>query len=176
MAALLLASPSLADAPAAALVRLLGSPGRPHPLADSKGRVPFTVVLPAGASASALGLLEVAPGVGAARLPPAALTAFAASHPELYLGLEPPRRPLLDVSRGWVHVDQFRASSGNSGDGAGVIVGVVDTGIDIHHPDFLDKNGKTRKDYVTVTRDPKTGRFLSTKTPAAAKTVSLVKN
>ncbi len=117
--------------------------------------MPFTVVLPAGASASALGLLEVAPGIGAARLPPAGLTAFAASHPELYLGLEPPRRPLLDLSRGWVHVDQFRANSGNSGDGAGVVVGVVDTGIDIHHPDFLDKNGKTRVAWMLNAEPPR---------------------
>jgi subtilisin family serine protease len=144
LAALLLAAPTLADAPAASLSRLLASPGRPHPLADSRGRVPFTVVLPAGVDASALGLLEVAPGIGAARLAPVDLAAFAASHPELYLGFEPPRRPLLDVSRGWIHLDQFRAQSGTSGDGAGVVVGIVDTGIDIHHPDFLDKKGKTR--------------------------------
>jgi subtilisin family serine protease len=154
-AALLLAAPSLADAPAAALVRVLASPGRPHPLADSKGRVPFTVVLPAGASAGALGLLEVAPGIGAARLSPAGLATFAADHPELYLGLEPPRRPMLDVSRGWIHLEQFRAKSGTSGDGKGVVVGVVDTGIDIHHPDFLDVNGKTRIAWLLNAEPPR---------------------
>ena len=154
-AALLLAAPTLADAPAVSLTRLLASPGRPHPLADSKGRVPFTVVLPAGASAPSLGLLEVAPGVGAARLAPTELAVFAAGHPELYLGLEPPRRPLLDVSRGWIHLDQFRAKSGTSGDGAGVIVGIVDTGIDIHHPDFRDKNGKTRIAWLLNAEPPR---------------------
>ena len=155
LAALLLAAPSIADAPAVSLVRLLASPGRPHPLADAKGRVPFTVVLPKGAAAKALGLLEVAPGVGAARLAPAGLAAFAVDHPELTLGFEPPRRPLLDVSRGWIHLDQFRAKSGTSGDGKGVIVGVVDTGIDIHHPDFLDENGKTRIAWLLNAEPPR---------------------
>ncbi|MEP7122087.1 MAG: S8 family serine peptidase [Byssovorax sp.] len=155
LAALLLAAPSRADAPAAALVRVLDSPGRPHPLADSTGRVPFTVVLPTGVSAQSLGLLEVAPGIGAARLPPAALASFAADHRELYLGFEPPRHPMLDVSRGWIHLDQFRSHSGTSGDGQGVIVGIVDTGIDIHHPDFLDKKGKTRIAWLLNAEPPR---------------------
>ena len=144
---------ALADAPAAALSRLFASPGRPHPLADARGRIPFTVVLPPGASASSLGLLEVAPGSGAARLPPSDLAALAASHPELSLGLEPPRRPLLDVSRGWIHLDSFRAATGK--DGAGVVVGIVDTGIDIHHPDFRDAKGRTRIAWLLDSEPPR---------------------
>lgn len=144
---------ALADAPAASLTRLFASPGRPHPLADARGRIPFTVVLPPGASASSLGLLEVAPGIGAARLPPSGLTAFAASHPELALGLEPPRRPLLDVSRGWIHLDSFRAATGK--DGSGVVVGIVDTGIDIHHPDFRDAKGNTRIAWLLDSEPPR---------------------
>jgi subtilisin family serine protease len=144
---------ALADAPAAPLARVLASPGRPHPLADSLGRIPFTVVLPPGASAASLGLLEVAPGIGAARLPPSGLAAFAASHPGLSLGLEPPRRPLLDVSRGWIHLDSFRAATGK--DGAGVVVGVVDTGIDIHHPDFRDAKGNTRIAWLLDSEPPR---------------------
>ena len=144
---------ALADAPAASLARLLASPGRPHPLADSRGRIPFTVVLPPGVSASSLGLLEVAPGIGAARLPPSGLAALAASHPELSLGLEPPRRPLLDVSRGWIHLDSFRAATGK--DGAGVVVGIVDTGIDIHHPDFRGADGKTRIAWLLDSEPPR---------------------
>ncbi len=149
----MLAAPAFADAPAAALVRLLASPGRPHPLADAKDRVPFTVVLPAGASASALGLLLVAPGIGAARLAPAGVAAFAAEHPDLYLGLEPPRRPLLDVSRGLIHLDAFRAATG--ADGTGVIVGIVDTGIDVRHKDFLDQKGKTRIAWLLNAEPPR---------------------
>ncbi len=153
LALLALSSTALADAPAASLARLLASPGRPHPLADSSGRIPFTVVLPPGIDAASLGLLEVAPGIGAARLPPAGLAGFAAAHPELYLGLEPPRRPLLDVSRQWIHLDSFRAATGK--DGAGVVVGIVDTGIDILHPDFRDKNGKTRIAWLLNAEPPR---------------------
>ena len=153
LALLALSSTAHADAPAASLARLFASPGRPHPLADAKGRIPFTVVLPPGADAPSLGLLEVAPGIGAARLSPSGLAGFAAAHPELYLGLEPPRRPLLDVSRGWIHLDSCRAATGK--DGTGVAVGIVDTGIDIRHPDFLDKNGKTRIAWLLNAEPPR---------------------
>jgi subtilisin family serine protease len=132
-----------ADAPAAPLSRLLAAHGRPRALTDRSGRIPITVVLPAGADARSLGLLPVAPGIGAARLEPEALGAFAELHPELSLGVAPPRRPLLDVSnKTWTRAQAFRAATGNNG--GGVIVGVIDTGLDISHPDFRDKDGKTR--------------------------------
>jgi subtilisin family serine protease len=132
-----------ADAPASSLSRLLAVPGRRHALADRGGRIPITVALPFGADASSLGLLPVAPGIGAARLDPEALGAFSALHPELSLGVAPPRRPLLDVSNEtWTRAQGFRNATGN--DGSGVIVGVIDTGLDISHPDFRDKDGKTR--------------------------------
>jgi len=145
---LALAAPALADAPAAPITALLASAQRAHPLADEKGRIPVTVPLPLGADARALGLLPVAPGIGAARFSPAAISAFATTHPDLRLAYSPPLRPLLDWSGKWNHTPQFRKTTG--ADGKGVIVGVVDTGIDIHHPDFRTKDGKSRIAWLLV--------------------------
>src|SRR6185369_3287181 len=72
-----------ADAPARPLVRLLHTRSRPHPLADTSGRVAVTVALPPGADARALGLMPVARGLGAIRLAPDELEPFAAAHPDL---------------------------------------------------------------------------------------------
>lgn len=144
----LAASPALAEPLAPALVRLLHAPGRAHPLADASGRVPITVALPPGADAGALGLLPVAPGVGAIRLAPGDVGAFSAAHPGLPLTVAPLRRPLLDVSGAWIKLDQFRTAT--SFTGKGVAVGLVDTGLDVRHPDFRDDHGNTRVAWMLV--------------------------
>jgi subtilisin family serine protease len=46
-------------------------------------------------------------------------------------------RPLMDVARQKVHIPNFRTTSGLSGNG--VIVGIVDTGIDPTHPAFAGR-------------------------------------
>lgn len=53
------------------------------------------------------------------------------------------RKPLLNVSRPSTGADQVFAGSGlpTGYTGKGVIVGIVDTGIDIRHPDFSTPNG-----------------------------------
>ena len=135
-------SPALAESRAAALVRLLHAPGRAHPLADAGGRIPLSAALPPGVMASSIGLLEVASGVGAIRLPPDEVGGFAAAHPELTLNVSPRLHPLLDVSGTWTHVLPFRQVTGLSG--RGVIVGVIDTGLDVRHPDFRTADGHTR--------------------------------
>jgi MYXO-CTERM domain-containing protein len=145
---LALSGPALAEDRAPALVRLLDRPGRAHPLADATGRIPLSVALPAGVSAASLGLLQVAPGVGAIRLPPEEVGIFAASHPALSLGVAPRLQPSLDVSGVWTHVASFQQTTGLSG--RSVIVGVVDTGIDVRHPDFLTADGHTRIAWMLV--------------------------
>jgi subtilisin family serine protease len=123
-------------------VRLLRSPVRPHALADASGRVSLLAEIPKGASAASLGMLEVAPGIGAVRLAPEDVDAFAALRPGLVLRAPPPRRALLDRSGKWTNVPAFREATGT--DGTGVVVGVVDTGLDLTHPDFRNADGSTR--------------------------------
>lgn len=149
---LLAPASALADAPAVPLARLLRAAGRPHAFADASGRIPVTVSLPAGADARALGLLPVAPGIGAIRLSSNEVEAFSATHPELGLHVAPPRWPLLDVSKVWTGAESYRAQTGD--DGAGVVVGVIDTGIDIAHPDFRDAAGKSRIAWMLVAAQP----------------------
>ncbi|MDI1482363.1 S8 family serine peptidase [Polyangium sp. y55x31] len=141
-------------APARSLVRLLHKPTKVHPLADNSGRVAVSVALPPGKDARSLGLLEVAPGVGAIRLAPDEIDTFAAAHPDLALTVSPPLTPLLDVSGTWTRVEAFRAATG-LGTGSGVVVGIIDTGLDVAHPDFRTATGKTRVAWMLQAgRDP----------------------
>jgi subtilisin family serine protease len=141
-AATSLPSPARADAPAVPLVRRLLAQGRRHALADPSGRVPLLVELAHGDDARASGLLPVAPGYAAARVAPDEIEVFAARHHGRALFAGPPRRALLDVSKVWTNAQVYRERTGN--DGAGVIVGVIDTGLDVTHPDFRTADGKTR--------------------------------
>jgi len=131
------------DAPARSLVRLLHHPEKPHPLADPSGRIAVNVRIPAGTDAKSLGLLPIGPGLGTIRLTPSEVEEFGKTHPDLALSVSPPLQPLLDVSGVWTHVNEFRNATG-LGTGQGVVVGVVDTGIDVTHPDFRDEAGKSR--------------------------------
>jgi len=156
IAGLIAAAPptALADIPAQRIAKLLGRPDKPHPLTSgSTGRIPLTVAIPTGASASDYGLLEVTPSMGVIHLTPSELDAFTAAHPELTPHYSPPRRALLDRSQEWTRAASFRNDTGV--DGAGVVVGIVDTGIDIGHPDFRDANGKTRIAWLMTHEAPR---------------------
>jgi subtilisin family serine protease len=63
-------------------------------------------------------------------------------------GLHPSRKlkPSLNVSRPAIGADKVNLGEGldQPYTGRGVIVGVVDTGIDISHPDFMNDDGSTR--------------------------------
>ncbi len=84
-------------------------------------------------SGSTLGVLDL--GV-------ASLTALAAARPELTLSWSPPLRLLLDRADGFTGASAFRNATGLTGHG--VILGIIDTGVDPTHPDLRDESGKSR--------------------------------
>ncbi len=72
-------------------------------------------------------------------------------------------RPLLDVSRAEIHANTVNGGTApryTGTTGKGVVVGVVDTGIDWNHPDFSDTLGNNRILYIwdqTVGGTPPSG-------------------
>jgi MYXO-CTERM domain-containing protein len=136
-----------ADVPAARLAshldRVRPSASLPHPLADPEGRIPLLVRVPSGRDPRGWSLLPVAEGLGALHLDASAVDAFAQSHPELTVSTSPPRRTQLDYAGdNWTRAVAFREATGL--DGKGVIVGILDTGVDVLHPDFRDADGRSR--------------------------------
>ena len=85
------------------------------------------------ASGAALGVLDVGGQ---------SLLDVAASRPDLRLNWSPPLRLLLDRADGWTGASAFRNALNLSG--KGVVLGIVDTGMDATHPDLLDENGRSR--------------------------------
>lgn len=60
------------------------------------------------------------------------------------------RKPLLDKSRADIKADMVHSGTGitKALKGKGVVVGIVDSGIDFNHDDFDDANGTTRIKYI----------------------------
>lgn len=119
-----------------------------HPLADERDRIPFLVELPDGTSAASLGLREAAPGIASGRLTLDDLVRFGQDHEDLHLSIGPRNHASLREVNRHVGTKEFReqlaATSTSGGTGAGVVVGVVDTGIDVTHPAFRNADGSTR--------------------------------
>ncbi len=146
------ASVAHAESPSVRLARLLEpirNPVRRHPLADATGRIPFLVEIGSDVDPASLGLRRMTPTLAAGRLSPTELFWFSDDHPDLPISITPGAKVQLDHGRITSGVPAFIESvdpmgEGTSGLGAGVVVGVVDTGIDITHPGFLDEDGHTR--------------------------------
>lgn len=117
------------------LLRALGG-------ATSSGRIPVLVRLKGVKNADALGLMPVAGGLAVARLTVAEMQSLQKAHPQLEFHAGPPRRLFLNRSHKWHRSKMFKEQTGL--DGKGVVVGIVDTGIDVGHADFRSADGKSR--------------------------------
>ena len=76
--------------------------------------------------------------------------------------IEAPRyhRPTLDVAS--VEVGALNVHTNNNIKGKGVIIGLIDTGIDWQHPDFRNPDGTTRIKYLLDFSDPGIDPYNST--------------
>ncbi|MES1186318.1 MAG: S8 family serine peptidase [Myxococcales bacterium] len=79
-------------------------------------------------------------------LAPNDIASFASDHPDVLLHWAPPRHVLLDEAEKWIGGTVFRNETGLTG--AGVVVGIIDTGLDVSHPDLQTADGKSRVRYL----------------------------
>ncbi|HEX6766707.1 MAG TPA: hypothetical protein VF103_14535, partial [Polyangiaceae bacterium] len=110
----------------------------PRVLRDS---VSVVVDLPRGVPAPE-GFISIANGLGVLDLDAGRLRALSRERPELRLEWSPSRRLLMDRADEFAHVSSFRNDTGLTG--RGVVVGIVDSGIDPTHPDLRGENGASR--------------------------------
>ncbi len=123
-----------------ALLEVLGAHAE-ITLAPASRDIGALVALPPGRRASDLGLAPVVQGVGRLRGSRDRLLSFARQHPSLRLEVAPPLHLLNDRIGAY---SGARFSQVRGATGAGVYVGVADTGLDVAHPDMLDASGKSR--------------------------------
>ncbi len=118
-----------------------GSPALPRVFMRTRaGTVPVIVrALSGGISAPELTSLG---RFALGELDPARIAALGEAHPDWSFDWSPPRHTLLDKVDGWVHAAAVRQETQTSGQG--VVVGIVDTGVDLSHGDLQTADHKTR--------------------------------
>jgi subtilisin family serine protease len=110
------------------------------------------VVRSTTSSVSAPGLTSLG-DFAVGELAPERVLELSAAHPEWSFDWAPPRHTLLDRVDGWVHAASVREETQTSGQG--VVVGIVDTGVDLRHGDLQTAEHKTRVAWLfDISRQP----------------------
>jgi subtilisin family serine protease len=104
------------------------------------------VELPEGADAAEAGVQRAGAHFGVVRGSLSELDALSAAHPTWRVSWSSPLRPLLDHAAVWTNAPGFRNDTGLTGKGA--VVAIIDTGVDITHPDLRNADGSTRIAYL----------------------------
>jgi subtilisin family serine protease len=118
-----------------------------------RGGVPLIVHARAG-GVSAPGLVTLG-DFALGELQPGQLLQLSTAHPDWVFDWAPPRHVLLDRIEGWVHAESVRKQTQTSG--RGVVVGIVDTGVDLTHRDLRTPEGKTRVAWLLDVTGPPQG-------------------
>ncbi|BEP14783.1 hypothetical protein acdb102_30940 [Acidothermaceae bacterium B102] len=132
-----------------ALLRHLGIPYEGNPDPVPRDSAPVAVVLqvdhvePADLEAAGLFMIEGVEPVLTGVVLPGQITVLAAVDGIISIDLPRTRKLHLHDSVPATHADQVRTGALGL-DGTGVVVGVVDTGIDIYHKSFRNPDGTTR--------------------------------
>jgi subtilisin family serine protease len=147
---LLVCSLAKAEIDARALVRALE--GRPLPSRSATLNV--LVEHEAGAS-RAPGMVAISRHFSSFRGSASDLRGLESARPDLGFQWSPPRRLLLDKASNWTGAARYRENGGGSG--KGVVVGIVDTGVDLTHPDLRNADGTTRVAWLLDLSQPPAG-------------------
>jgi subtilisin family serine protease len=123
--------------------------------APRRARVPLLVRVPVADSvrASDEGLVRLNTELYTTQRTPGALNELLARHQSWHWFWTPPRRLFLDRAATNVHADTARMDFGRTG--RGVVIGIVDTGADVSHPDLRQADGTTRVAYYLDLSQPK---------------------
>jgi subtilisin family serine protease len=145
LAVLTSATSALANPDARALgLAIREAPGASLPaplLAPGSQTLPLLVELDPASDPRDSGLVPVVPGFAVGRASPGELSSFVVP-PHTSYRWAPPRHLLLDQASLWTRATAFRQATGLGG--AGVVIGIVDSGVEARHQDLRDANGHTR--------------------------------
>jgi subtilisin family serine protease len=145
-------------------VRRLGAPAASL-LGQGAKTTSAIVETPPTIDPSAYGLRPIVPGIAVLHGDAAAIAGFAQAHLDWPMEIAPPLRPKLDLAVPYVRGDAKGMGTLGAGlDGTGVYVGIVDTGVDPLHPDFVDAAGHSRIAWLLdLSQTPRAGNALDQK-------------